>query len=247
MTEMTQRRPVASGGETATRTQPMIWAVGILLIVAAAQAFGLLTSPPDRDMGHLQKIMYVHVPAAWNAFLAFVIVLFGSVMYLWKREERWDLLAAAAAEVAAVLTGLTIALGSIWGRPTWGVWWTWDPRLTSTAILLVIIVGYLALRSFVDDSDRRARWSAAVGILGALNVPIVYMSVRWWRTLHQPQSSPSTVDPAYTWGLRLNALAFLLVMIWLVRARYRAARLERLSELAAEREALGATAEVGRA
>jgi len=111
--------------------------------------------------------------------------------------------------------------------------------LTSTAILLVIIVGYLALRSFVDEPERRARWSAVVGILGALNVPIVYMSVRWWRTLHQPQSSPSTVDPAYAWGLRLNAIAFLLVMIWLVRARYRAARLERLSELSAEREVLG--------
>ena len=225
--------------EPGSRSRAAVWAVAVLLAVAAAQAFAVLASPPDRDMGELQKIMYVHVPAAWNAFLAFVVVFFGSVMYLWKREERWDLLAGAAAEVAAVLTALTIALGSIWGRPTWGVWWTWDPRLTSTAILLVIIVGYLALRSFVDEPERRARWSAAVGILGALNVPIVYMSVRWWRTLHQPQSSPSTVDPAYAWGLRLNAIAFLLVMIWLVRTRYRTARLERVSELAAEREALG--------
>jgi heme exporter protein C len=216
-----------------------LWPVIALLALAAAQAFGFLTSPPDRDMGHLQKIMYVHVPAAWNAFLAFVVVFGGSILYLWKRDERWDLLAAAAAEVAAVLTALTIALGSIWGRPTWGVWWTWDPRLTSTAILLVIIVGYLALRSFVDEPERRARWSAAVGILGALNVPIVYMSVRWWRTLHQPQSSPSTVDPAYAWGLRLNAIAFLVLMIWLVRARYRAATLERMRERADEREALG--------
>jgi heme exporter protein C len=225
--------------EPGRRSLAGLWAVGVLLAVAAAQAYAVMASPPDRDMGDLQKIMYVHVPAAWNAFLAFVVVFVGSVMYLWKREERWDLLAGAAAEVAAVLTALTIALGSIWGRPTWGVWWTWDPRLTSTAILLVIIVGYLALRSFVEEPERRARWSAAVGILGALNVPIVYMSVRWWRTLHQPQSSPSTVDPAYAWGLRLNAIAFLLVMIWLVRTRYRAARLERVSELAAEREALG--------
>jgi heme exporter protein C len=238
---MTEKIGVTGASDpTTTRSHQMLSALAVLAVVAAAQLFGLLTSPPDRDMGNLQKIMYVHVPAAWNAFLAFAVVLFGSVMYLWKRDERWDLLAASAAEVAAVLTALTIALGSIWGRPTWGVWWTWDPRLTSTAILLVIIVGYLALRSFVDEPERRARWSAAVGILGALNVPIVYMSVRWWRTLHQPQSSPSTVDPAYAWGLRLNALAFLLVMIWLVRARYRAARLERHSELAAEREALGA-------
>ena len=239
MTHATEPRVTTARDYTVSRSAPMVGALLVLAIVAAAQAFGVLTSPPDRDMGHLQKIMYVHVPAAWNAFLAFVVVLFGSVMYLWKREEKWDLLAASAAEVAAVLTGLTIALGSIWGRPTWGVWWTWDPRLTSTAILLVIIVGYLALRSFVDEPERRARWSAVVGILGALNVPIVYMSVRWWRTLHQPQSSPSTVDPAYAWGLRLNAIAFLVVMIWLVRARYRAARLERMSELSAEREALG--------
>lgn len=239
MTQTMEPRVTAQSSMAGRRSRAALWAVGILLAVAAAQAFAVTTSPPDRDMGDLQKIMYVHVPAAWNAFLAFVVVFGGSVMYLWKREERWDLLAGAAAEVAAVLTALTIALGSIWGRPTWGVWWTWDPRLTSTAILLVIIVGYLALRSFVDEPERRARWSAAVGILGALNVPIVYMSVRWWRTLHQPQSSPSTVDPAYAWGLRLNAIAFLLVMIWLVRTRYQASRLERVSELAAEREALG--------
>ena len=239
MTHTMEPQVRTTNAPRANRSATLIGALIVLALVAAAQAFGFLTSPPDRDMGHLQKIMYVHVPAAWNAFLAFVVVLGGSVMYLWKREEKWDLLAASAAEVAAVLTALTIALGSIWGRPTWGVWWTWDPRLTSTAILLVIIVGYLALRSFVDEPERRARWSAVVGILGALNVPIVYMSVRWWRTLHQPQSSPSTVDPAYAWGLRLNAIAFLLVMIWLVRARYRAARLERISELAAEYEALG--------
>ena len=214
------------------------WMLAVLLALAAAQAFGVLTSPPDRDMGHLQKIMYVHVPAAWSAFIAFAVVFVGSVLFLWKREERWDVLAAAAAEVAAVLTALTIALGSIWGRPTWGVWWTWDPRLTSTAILLVMIVGYLALRSFVEEPERRARWSAAVGILGALNVPIVYMSVRWWRTLHQFQSSPSTVDAEYAWGLRVNAIAFLAVMIWLVRARYRTAMLERVPEREAEREAL---------
>ena len=162
--------------------------------VLTAQALGFVTSPPDRDMGHLQKIMYVHVPSAWNAFLAFFVVFVASVHYLWLKRERSDLLAASAAEVGTVFTALTLVLGSIWGRPTWGVWWTWDPRLTSTAVLLVIFAGYLALRAFADDPDRRARWSAAVGILGALNVPIVYMSVKWWRTLHQTQSSPATVD-----------------------------------------------------
>jgi len=168
--------------------------------LAAAQAFAFATSPPDRDMGDLQKIMYVHVPAAWSAFICFFVVFVASVRYLWRRNERDDLVAAAAAETGAVLTALTLMLGSIWGRPTWGVWWAWDARLTSTAVLLVIYVGYLALRAFADEPEQRARWSAAIGILGALNVPVVYMSVKWWRTLHQLQSTPSTVDPAYAWG-----------------------------------------------
>ncbi len=162
-------------------------------------------------MGHLQKIMYVHVPAAWNAFLAFVVVLVGSVMYLWKREEKWDLLAASAAEVAAVLTALTIALGSIWGRPTWGVWWTWDPRLTSTAILLVIIVGYLALRSFVDEPERRARWSAALASSARSTFRSCTCRCAGGERCTSRSRRPSTVDPAYAWGLRLNAIAFLLV------------------------------------
>ena len=198
--------------------------------VATAQALGFMTSPPDRDMGHLQKIMYVHVPAAWSAFLCFFIVFVASAHYLWLRRERSDLLAASAAEVGTVFTALTLVLGSIWGRPTWGVWWTWDARLTSTAVLLIIFVGYLALRAFADDADRRARWSAAVGILGALNVPVVYMSVKWWRTLHQTQSSPATVDPAYVLGLRANGIAFVLLLIYLVRRRYQAAVAERATE-----------------
>jgi heme exporter protein C len=208
------------------------------LALAGAQVLGILTSPADRDMGHLQKIMYVHVPAAWNAFLAFFVVAVASLAYLWKGRERHDLLAASAAEVGAVLTALTLILGSIWGRPTWGVWWTWDPRLTSTAVLLLIFVGYLALRGFVEDSERRAQWSAAVGILGALNVPIVYMSVKWWRTIHQLQSSPSTVDPEYVLGLRANAIAMLFVVVYFILKRYRAAQVERVAEQLAERAAL---------
>lgn len=209
-----------------------------LLALVGAQVAGFALSPPDRDMGHLQKIMYVHVPAAWNAFLAFTIVFVASLLYLWRRSERHDLLAASAAEVGVVLTALTLALGSIWGRPTWGVWWTWDPRLTTTAILLVMYAGYLALRAFTEDAERRARWSAAVGVLGFLNVPIVYLSVRWWRTLHQVQSSPSTVDSAYVLGLRLNAIAFFLVFLYFLLVRYRAARLERAADEFLEEAAL---------
>jgi heme exporter protein C len=227
--------PDASGRAAPPRTPYRWFGVAAFALLIAAQVTGFLISPPDRDMGHLQKIMYVHVAAAWNMMIAFFIVAVCSLRYLWKGEENQDLLAASAAEVGAVLTALTLVLGSIWARPTWGIWWTWDPRVTSTAVLFLIFAGYLALRAFVDDAERRAQWSAAVGILGALNVPIVYMSVRWWRTLHQPQSSPTTVDPNYVLGLRINAIAFMLVAIYFIMTRYRAAQWARAAERESER------------
>jgi heme exporter protein C len=216
---------------------PWVGFAGVLGLIGA-QVLGVVSSPPEVGMGHLQKILYVHLPVVWMAFIAFFVVFVASVSYLVRGNERHDLLAASAAEVGTVLIGLTLALGSIWAKPTWGVWWTWDPRLTTTAILFVTFVGYLALRAFTEDAARRARWSAAVGILAALNVPIVYMSVRWWRTIHQVQSSPATVDPSYVLSLRTNAIAFLVLLIYFIGRRYQAARLERERERVIEEAAL---------
>lgn len=217
-----------------------------LLFFLFAQALAVVNSPADRDMGHLQKIMYVHVPSAWLAFVAFGIVLVASLLYIWKRDLKFDLFAASAAEVGTLFTVLMIAQGSIWGRPTWGVWWTWDPRLTTSAILLLIFIGYIALRSFTDDEDRRARWSAAVGILGAINVPIVYYSVKWWRTIHQVQSNTETMSETYVLGLLLSLAAFTVALIWLICYRYHVATLERQIERRLESAALerGIAAEV---
>lgn len=213
------------------------WVSFAFLVIS--QVVAIAISQPDRDMGHLQKIMYVHFPVALNTFTCFFIVLVYSVRFLWQRREEDDLLAASAAEVGTILTGLTLVLGMLWGKPAWGVWWAWDPRLTSTLVLFLIFAGYLALREFVEEPERRGVWSAAVGILGAINVPIVYMSVRWWRTLHQVQSSPSTVDPSYVIGIRLNLTAVLLFVIYLIRRRYVAALTERAAEQELQAAALG--------
>lgn len=224
------------------------WIIGFgifaVLFFVTTQVTAFAISPAERDMGHLQKILYVHVPAAWISMVSYFLVFIASLLYLWRARERLDLFAASAAEAGVVLTGLTLALGSIWGRSTWGTWWTWDPRLTSTAVLFLVFVGYLALRGFIEDDVRRGRWCAVIGIMGFLNVIIVYYSVQWWRGIHQMQSSPETLSSMYTLGLRLNAFAFLFLMILFVSVRYHTALIERAMEAREEQEALAGVAHV---
>ena len=174
--------------------------------------------------------MYLHVPAVLTAYLAFVLVLVGSIAYLATRRAGWDRLAAAAGEIGVLFTGLTIVSGSIWGKPTWGTWWTWDARLTSTAVLFCVYVGYLLLRSLIEDPEARARYAAVVGILGAVNIPIVHFSVKWWRALHQPSTilgpERSPIDPAIGLALFVNWVAFTLLFAYFLARRMEIARLE---------------------
>jgi len=200
--------------------------VAALALFLVGSFVGLFVVPADGMQGDIQRLMYVHVPAAWLAFLSFFIVFLMSVLYLIQRDLRCDRVAQSSAEIGVVFTVLTLALGSMWGKPTWGVWWTWDPRLTTTAIMLAIYVGYLAIRSFADDPDKRARWAAIVGIIGFANVPIVYLSVIWWRTLHQPPSSPRSVSPEILWTLLFNVAAFTVIYVYLMMRRVRLAKLE---------------------
>lgn len=193
---------------------------------------GLIVAPPDMYMGDVARIMYVHVPTAWTALLCFTLAFVVAIGWLVRGTWRWDSLQEAAIEVGVVLGALLIAQGSIWARPTWGVWWDWDPRLTTSAVLVLAFGGILALRAFVDDPKRRATWTAVASIVAFVDVPIVYFSVRWWRSLHQVQSSPETVDSPMVLALRVNAFAFLLLGTWLVVRRYRVARRRNEAELA---------------
>ena len=201
---------------------------GLLLLAGLAAAFGY--APSDAAQGNVQRIMYVHVPAILTAYTAIGVVLIASIAYLWRRSPAWDRIAAAAAELAVGFIAVTLLTGSIWGKPTWGTWWTWDARLTSTALLFVIYLGYLLLRNVVDDRERAATYAAVVGIFGALDVPIIHFSVQWWRTLHQPATvlrpQAPTMDGAMLLTLAVNVAAFLCTFAYLAGRRYRLLALE---------------------
>ena len=161
--------------------------LGALALVAVALGlyWSLAVAPPDAYQGEVQRIMYLHLPSILTAYLSYFLVFVGSGMYLWKREKRDDLLAHSAAEIGVLFTALTIIEGSIWGKPTWGVWWTWEPRLVTTAIMFVMYVGYLLLRGLSTDFSRRATRAAVFGIIAVIDVPIVHLSVLWANSLHQ--------------------------------------------------------------
>lgn len=185
-----------------------------------------MLAPADAVQGQAQRLMYVHVPAAWVAYLAFGVVLVASVAYLVRRDLRWDRRAQAAAELGVGLTALAIALGSIWGRPIWGVWWTWEPRLVTTLVLLLVYVGYLWVRGLAADPHLNARRAAVVGVVGFLNVPVVHFSVVWWRTLHQPPTilqpgGPAAIEPLMLGALLTGVVAFTLGAAWLYLRRLR--------------------------
>lgn len=206
-------------------------------------ALGLVVAPPDAVQGQAQRLMYVHVPAAWVAYLAFAVVLGASVAYLVTRSPAWDRRAQAAAELGVGLTALAIVLGSLWGRPVWGVWWTWDPRLVTTVVLLLAYVGYLGVRGLSDDATASARRAAVVGILGFVNVPIVHFSVLWWRTLHQPptvlraEGPGDAIAPAMLAALLAGIVTFTMGAGWLYLRRVRGLRLALSAEPATVTEA----------
>lgn len=216
-----------------------------LIIIALGLYWALVQAPRDALQGDVQRIMYLHLPSILTAYLSFFLVFVGSCLYLWKREKRDDNLAHSAAELGVLFTALTIIEGSIWGKPTWGVWWTWDARLTLTAILLLIYSGYLMLRSLIDDEDRAALSAAILGIIGFLDIPLIHMSVYWWRTLHQPPSilRPDklpweNVHPAMLTALAINFVGFLLLYFYLLSLRLRLGEVR--SEIKARRLNQGA-------
>jgi heme exporter protein C len=171
-------------------------ALPVLAVAAftAALAMMFFYAPTEALQGNVQRIFYIHVPSAWISYLAFIIVAGASILVLARpaTRERWDRIASASAEVGVVFTTIFLASGIIWARRAWGVWWVWDARLTSTAVLFLIYVGYLLFRSMSDPGERRARLSAVIGVVGAIDIPVIHFAVTWWTTQHP---GPTVLNP----------------------------------------------------
>lgn len=245
--------PAAPGpahtGSPATRVLGLAALAALALLVL----YGLVVSPADREMADSVRLMYVHVPAATLLYVGCAFTTLASAMWLWKRTPGWDALAETGAEVALVFAVVTLMTGSLWGRPTWGTYWTWDARLTSTAVLTALLVGYLALRRLDLDPDARSVRAAVLGLLLVPNVVVVNRSVEWWRSLHQG-STLMRLDPQIEGdmlvALMIGFLAGGLVFAWLMVHRFRVAwlaqqadRIDLDAALAARRAEAAAPAE----
>lgn len=226
----TTGRPDRVTGTPFTRALGIATLVGILWLTW----FGLFVTPADVNQGESVRIMYAHVPGAWLAYLAFVVTAISSAAYLWRRTRSltWDRIAGASAEIGVLFMGISLVTGSLWGRLTWGTFWTWDARLTTTAFLFVTYVGYLAVRNLGGSHHQRARRSAVLALLAVLEIPLVHFSVELWNSLHQEASvagnSDVTMDGLMLFTLFLGVIVFTLMYVWLLLHRQRALALQDL-------------------
>jgi heme exporter protein C len=205
--------------------KPTPLSIAAIVAIVVTYVRAMFFTPLEAVQGPAQKILYVHAPAAWVAFMAFALVAVASGLYLWLREDRLDRIAESSAEVGVVFTTVVLTTGPLWGKPVWGAYWTWDARLTLTLFLWFIYVAYLVMRGALEDKAMRARYSAVLGILGALLIPFIHLSVYLFRTLHpQPillkPSAPSLPGEMLR-TLLLAFVSFTLLYVALLRARYR--------------------------
>ncbi len=212
------------------RTDQLITGLGIvtLVMLLVTLYMALIKSPPDAVMKDSVRILYFHAPAAWLAYLSYAVTAFGSVMYLWKRERRWDRLALSSAELAVVFTSLTLVLGSLWGKSVWGIWWTWDSRLTLTLILWFVYVGYLMLRASTEEGSQQATLAAVLVLMSIPAALINHFAVLWWRTQHpQPivvRPGGPSIDPTMQVTLMIGVLTYTLLYVYLMAQRVRLER-----------------------
>jgi heme exporter protein C len=201
----------------------ILGAVALLLVIASAYA-SFYIAPQERTMGLIQRIFYFHVASAWAGSTAFFICFLGNLLYVWKRAEKYDWLAVSCAEVGLTFITVVLITGPIWAHPVWGIWWTWDARLTSTFVLWLLYVSYLLLRTLIEEPDRRALLSSLFGIFAFIDVPLVFGAIRWWRTQHPSpviMGSPgSGLEPTMKAVFFFSVFAMHVFMTFLIVERY---------------------------
>ncbi len=203
----------------------MLRAAILFVLIALTAYLAFHYAPVEKSMGIIQKIFYLHLPSALSSFVAFGVCFYANLMYVFKRQSKWDWLGVSAAEVGLAFISVVLVTGPIWAHPVWGIWWTWDARLTLTFVLWLLYISYLLLRSMLEEPDKRALFSALFGIFAFLDVPLVYFSIRWWRTQHpQPVilgGPGSGLDPRMRVSYLLVWAAFTGLLILLLNARYK--------------------------
>ena len=233
-TAIEQQDAAVTAGQQGTNLPIASLVLGTLSLIGMMVSIWMifLYAPTDAIEGQPQRIFYFHVPVAWIGMLAFGVVTVAGIGYLWKKDERWDWAARASAELGAVFITLALITGSIWGKTTWGTWWTWDARLTTTLILWFIYIGYLMLRSYMGRTHESARSGAVLAIIGLIDVPIIYESVNWWRTLH-PQAevgTPGALPPSVVLTLMISLVTFTLFYSFLMIQLYQLQRMQTLAQ-----------------
>ena len=218
-------QPVEKQGREIAAMARLVLLLAAAVLVVADLALIFLWVPTEQVMGVVQRIMYFHVPLAWVGFLAFFVVFCASALYLWKGWRRMDALGHSAAEIGVLFTTLMLVTGATWAKPTWGVWWTWDPRLTTALLLWFLYVGYLMLRAYAPTPAQAARYSAAMGIIGFVDVPIVYFSVIWWRAVHPgavvgPAAESGSLDGSMLFTLMFSLLTFTVLFSYMLWERF---------------------------
>jgi heme exporter protein C len=196
----------------------------VIALVGAAAYASFFIAPTERTMGTIQRIFYFHAASAWAGMTAFSVCFVANLLYVWRRQTRWDALGVSAAEVGLAFITIVLITGPIWAKPVWGIYWTWDARLTSTFVLWLLYISYLLLRTLIEEPDRRALLSALFGIFAFLDVPLVFGAIRWWRTQHPApviMGGPgSGLEPTMRAVFFFSVLALHALMVFLIVERY---------------------------
>ena len=229
----------AFGGLLFAAVKPRRFDAALLLVAMLAALYAVfIYAPTEREMGIVQRIYYFHVPSAISAAIAFLIVFVCSIQYLWQREERFDELGQSAAELGVVFSTIVLITGPIWAKPIWGVYWRWEPRLTTMLILFTMYVAYLMIRAYGAQTEQTQRFAAVLGILSFVNVPLVHYSVRLWSPEHQLHPVEVVLDPRMAQSRQISYLAVFLLFRFLLQRRYALEQMQRtVARLRQQREA----------